>query len=112
MKKHLLSFAAGLLVAASLAFTAKTLHFDPADKGLARVEKKTGKYIFLECEPVQEYDVAFEIKVTLFAVPENVQAWVEPVLKKALKISEKEHKEFDAIVMKTGQRSDIAIKFK
>lgn len=116
MKKHLIAFVAGVLITSLFAF-----HYAPPtpvnqsgmdpDKGLARVEKKSGKYVFLECEPVTEYDVAFDVKAAV-AGAEVPADFVEVVLKKALKTGEKEHKDFDGVVIKSGQRSDIAIKFK
>lgn len=106
MRENVTFFLAGLLTTALLA--AKV---EPADKSLARVEKKTGKLVFMECEPVAEYEVAFRFSIPLAGV-EQLSDFPERSIKKATKISEKEHKDFDAIVIKSGQREDIAIKFK
>ena len=81
------------------------------DLSLARVQKMSGKYIFLSCEPLNDYDVAFEIKgFTLgnFDTPDEIANFV---VKNALKISGKEHKDFDGVVVGSG-KVDIAIKFK
>jgi hypothetical protein len=81
------------------------------DLSLARVQKMSGKYVFLSCEPLNDYDVAFEIKgFTLghFDTPDEMANFV---VKNALKISSKEHKEFDGVVVGSG-KVDIAIKFK
>jgi hypothetical protein len=81
------------------------------DLSLARAQKMSGKYVFLKCEPVNDYDVAFEIKgFTLgnFDTPDEIANFV---IKNALKISAKENKDFDGVVIGNG-KVDIAIKFK
>jgi hypothetical protein len=81
------------------------------DLSLARVQKMSGKYVFLECEPLNDYEVAFEIKgFTLgnFDTPDEISNFV---VKNAIKISSKEHKDFDGVVIGSG-KVDIAIKFK
>lgn len=81
------------------------------DLSLARVQKMSGKLVFLGCEPVNDYDVAFEIKgFTLgnFDTPNEISNFV---IKNALKISAKEKKEFDGVIIGSG-KVDIAIKFK
>lgn len=115
MKKQLIAFVAGLLMASLLAFRyspipPKSSGFD-ADKGLARVEKKSGKYIFLECEPLAEYDVAFDVKASTGGAWQ-LSDYAETALKRATKIADNEKKSFDGIIIKGGQKADIAVKFK
>jgi hypothetical protein len=81
------------------------------DLSLARAQKMSGKYVYLFSEPLNDYDVAFEIKgFTLgnFDTPDEIANFV---VKNALKISSKEHKDFDGVVIGSG-KVDIAIKFK
>lgn len=76
------------------------------DYSLGRVEKIQGKYVFLHSEPVQEYEVVFRVKTI------NWDCTTGTVVDKAIKISEKEGKEFDAVLVKFTQSGDVAIKFK
>ena len=42
------------------------------DASLAQVNKVSGKYIFLNCEPVNEYEVVYEVKAfALSFAPSN-----------------------------------------
>jgi len=81
------------------------------DLSLARVQKMSGKYVFLSCEPVNDYDIAFEIKgftIGQFASPDEIANFV---IKNALRVVKKENKEFDGVVIGSG-KVDIAITFK
>lgn len=83
------------------------------DYSLAKVEKKNGKYVFTNAEPVQPYDVVFTIEVKVFSNSQiNTVDKIENVeLKKAFEISEKIGKDFDAILVSQASQ-DVAIKFR
>jgi len=89
-------------------------NFQTPDNSLARTERVSGKYIFLNAEPVAEYDIAFLVAVTVIdpAQVSSLDKISNVVLKKAFKIAEKEGKDFDALIIKSGQKQDLAIKFK
>lgn len=79
------------------------------NRGIGRVQKTTGKDVYIFSEPIQPYDVVFEIKATvvkLVGCP-DIQEIVDAVVKKGLK----DGKEFDGVVIGSGRR-DIAIKYK
>lgn len=82
------------------------------DKSLARVQKVSGKYVFLNCEPLNEYEVIYEVK----AVPLSTSSVSSTdkisnfVLNKALKMKKKQGKDFDALIIGTS-KFDLAIKF-
>ncbi|MFD2937711.1 hypothetical protein [Spirosoma flavum] len=113
MKKSITFFVAGLLITGLFAFSTTTYQrsFDQTDKGLVRVEKKSGKYVFLECEPVGDYEIAFNF-VTRVSNVSQPGDFTFAAIEKAIKIGERKKKEFDGIIIKTGAREDIAIKFK
>ena len=83
------------------------------DKSLARVQKVSGKYVFLNCEPINEYEVVYEVK----AVPLSANSVSSTykisnfVLNKAFKMEKKQGKDFDAVIIGTS-KYDLAIKFK
>ena len=88
--------------------------FSQKDNSLAKVQKLSGRYVFINCEPVSEYEVAFEFKAFALntgniAGPTKLASFC---MSKAIKESKKlGGKEFDAIVV-GQQKYDIAIKFK
>ena len=87
----------------------------PDDLALARVERISGKYIFLNSEPVAEYDIAFMVEIKVIWDNSQINSLDKIsnlVLNKALKTAEKEGKDFDALIIKSGQKQDLAIKFK
>lgn len=83
------------------------------DYSLASVEKKMGKYIFTNAEPVQPYDVVFTIKVKVFSNGQinSVDKIEDLELEKAFEIAKESGLEFDAILVSNGA-NDLAIKFK
>lgn len=81
------------------------------DMSLARAQKMSGKYVFINSEPINEYDVAFEIKGFTLGNWDTPDEMANYVVKNALKISGKDHKDFDGVVIGSG-KMDIAIKFK
>ncbi len=92
-------------------FVASNISQDPCTgKDIAKVQRMSGKLVFINAEPVQEYEVAFEIKILAsgFDSPNDMS---NKVVKKALKISEQENKEFDGVIIGSG-RVDVAIKFR
>ncbi|HLO59231.1 MAG TPA: hypothetical protein VK179_10845 [Bacteroidales bacterium] len=94
-----------------LSATVDSMNHQDKDLSLSRVQKMSGKYVFINSEPINEYEVAFEIKgFTLghFDTPDEISNFV---VKNALKISGKDHKDFDGVIIGSG-KVDIAIKFK
>ncbi len=90
-------------------------HLQTPDYSLARVERTSGKYIFLNAEPVSDYEIVFPVEIKVIWDNSQISGLdkiTNLVLTKALKISEKEGKEFDALIIKSGQKQDLAIKFK
>lgn len=85
------------------------------DNSLARVERTSGKYIFLNAEPVSDYEIVFPVEIKVVWDNSQINSLDKIsnlVLSKALKTAEKEGKEFDALIIKSGQKQDLAIKFK
>jgi hypothetical protein len=109
MKKNTIIFLSGMAFVALFSFK----NMEDKDKSLARAEKVNGKYIFVRCEPMQDYDVAFilgdDVKITTksHSIDDQITACVE----KCLSISEKKGKPFDAMIYGSGQ-TQTAIKFK
>lgn len=122
MKKISIGVLAGIILVGILAFTAINTRSNSNNKtgiqlqnekdlSMARTQKMSGKYVFLECEPINEYVVAFEIKgftMGHFNSPNEISNFV---VKNALRIGKKQNIEFDAVVIGSG-KADIAIKFK
>ena len=59
------------------------------DLSLARTQKMSGKYVFLDCEPISEYDVAFEIKGFTMGHFDSPNEIANFVVKNALRIGKK-----------------------
>jgi hypothetical protein len=104
-----LAFALGISMTFFMAFTQLQEH----DKSLARVQKMSAKYVFINSEPIADYDVVFEIKsgVTWSAPEATPNGIANFVIKRAFKISEAEKKDFDGVIIGSG-KIDVAIKFK
>ncbi|MBC8265584.1 MAG: hypothetical protein H8E84_01325 [Flavobacteriales bacterium] len=85
------------------------------DISLARAEKVSGKYVFMNSEPIEEYETVFFVDIKFvwsnkqLNTPDKVASMI---MKKALKISKKKNLEFDAIMINGRQAQDVAIKFK
>jgi len=108
--KTVTAFTFGIIISLLFAFNSS----QDKDNSLGRVQKMTGKYVFMYCEPTNDYDVAFEIKSPAVvwkspdATPDGIANFV---VKRAMKISEEDNKDFDGVVIGSG-KIDIAIKFK
>lgn len=83
------------------------------DNAIARVKKNEGKFVFVECEPLANYDVISKYDVSgvgqqilLGSCPGHQQK-VDKIIKKATK----ENLNFDG-VMYGSSKNDLAIKFK
>ena len=76
------------------------------------VNSYSGKYVFWHCTPVHEYDIVFVFSTTLdvFSFYQNQSGQSEECVKSAYMSSL--GKEFDAIIIGHGTKTDIAIKFK
>jgi len=83
------------------------------DASLAKVNKVSGKYIFLNCEPVNEYEVVYEVKAVPLTTGQvsTLDKISNFVLKKAFKMKKKEGEDFDALIIGTS-KFDLAIRFK
>lgn len=103
--KSIISFVAGLSIALLLSFTSKK----EMDQSLARVTKVSGKYVFMRCEPLVDYEVVFDVAPWGSGkTPEDI---ANLIVTDALKVGKKKKLEFDAVVIGSTKR-DIAIKFK
>jgi hypothetical protein len=80
------------------------------DASLAQVNKVSGKYIFLNCEPVNEYEVVYEVKAFALSFS-GIDDITDIVLKKAFKMKKKEGKDFDALIIGSS-KFDLAVNFK
>lgn len=82
------------------------------DKSLAKVQRIQGKYVFVHSEPVNDYDVAFDV-ATLFIIVTStkIESQVAAVISKALKIGHNDRKEFDGVIFGIDNKQ-TAIKFK
>lgn len=98
------------LIVGSLAFGT----YDTDTAGNAKVTRSEGVYVFMDCEPLTEYDIVFTHKVKIVwsnsqinDVPDLKETVIKRVKKKALRNGQT----FDAIIVKS--LTDItAIKFK
>lgn len=106
----------GILLCAMMPFMVVTEDKqETTDLALARVDKISGKYIFLNAEPVAEYEVAFMVEIKVIwdnSQMNSLDKIANLVLNKAFKTAEKEGKEFDGLIIKSGQKQDLAIRFK
>ena len=108
--KTITAFTFGIIITLLMAFN----YSQDKDKSLGRVQKMTGKYVFMYCEPTNDYDIAFEIKSpgVVWSAPDATPDGIANfVVKRAMKISKEDNKEFDGVVIGSG-KIDIAIKFK
>ena len=99
-------FVLGLIAAVSLLILVGFTQQEK-DYSLSRTQKISGKLVFMNAEPLQEYEVLFYVKPFYMGSPETPHELAEPVVKKALN----EKQDFDAIIMNVGKKH-IAIKFK
>ncbi len=98
----------GIVLLSSYAF--KTANTNETDqKGLGKVMVIDGKYVFTNCEPVAQYETAFEFttKVGSFGGCPSVKDYAEACVKSAMK----KGFPFDAVIL-GNTKYDLAIKFK
>ncbi|MFL5765762.1 MAG: hypothetical protein ACJ77K_17580 [Bacteroidia bacterium] len=108
--KTIQSFLAGIVITLFLSFNYSSdtgkIENDPS---LARVSKVSGKWVFMRCEPIQDYDVVFDVAPWGSGkTPEDI---ANLIVTDALKVGKKKKLDFDAVVIGSTKR-DIAIKFK
>lgn len=83
------------------------------DNAIARVKKNEGKLVFIECEPVVNYDIIGKYSVSgvgqqlLLGTCPSHQEKIDKIIKKATK----EKLSFDGVVYGSS-KNDVAIKFK
>lgn len=84
---------------------------DQKDYSLAKVMKIEDKYVFLNAEPVQDFDIVYQILTFKTGSYNNLDHIANYVMGLALRKKKKEGKDFDAIIV-GSTKYDIAIKFK
>lgn len=83
------------------------------DNSIARVKKNEGKLVFVECEPLANYDIAGKYNVSgvgqqiILGTCPTHQEKVDNLIRK----SNKKNLEFDGVIYGSSQ-NDLAIKFK
>jgi ribosomal protein L25 (general stress protein Ctc) len=95
------------------------LAFSQDKNGIARVNRIDGVDVYFMSEPLNEYEVVFDVGTGLKAssmltgglVNEGVSEKASQFVKKAIKEAKQEKYEFDAIVYSSGKKV-IAVKFK
>lgn len=97
----------GLVLGTALLLVAGFTLQQEKDYSLSRAQRISGKLVFMNSEPLQEYEVVFQVKPFYMGSPETPHELAEPVVKKAIN----ERQDFDAIIMNVGKRH-IAVKFK
>jgi hypothetical protein len=88
-------------------------------KGLARVQRIDGVEAYFMSEPINDYDVVFDVTTGLKAtsvitgglINEGVSEKASQYVKRAIKEAKKDGHEFDAIIYSSGKRI-VAVKFK
>ncbi|WP_255069017.1 hypothetical protein [Lacihabitans sp. LS3-19] len=96
-----------------------SLSFSQSKKGLARVNKIDGIEVYFMNEPLNDYDVVFDVGTGLKAsslltgglVNEGVSEKAGQFVRKAIKEAKDEKYEFDAIIYSSGKKI-VAVKFK
>lgn len=104
----MLAFLSGVVITVFLSFTYSDKRMEK-DYSLAHVTKESGKWVFIRCEPTNDYDVAFTVNPWGSAKsPEDI---ANLIVTDAIKVGKKKNIDFDAVVIGSGKK-DIAIKFK
>lgn len=96
-----------------------TLSFSQDQKGLARVNKIDGVEVYFMNEPLNDYEVVFDVGTGLKAsslltgglVNEGVSEKASQFVRRAIKEAKEEKHEFDAIIYSSGKKI-VAVKFK
>lgn len=96
-----------------------TLSFSQDQKGLARVNRIDGVEVYFMNEPLNDYEVVFDVGTGLKAtslitgglINEGVSEKASQFVKKAIKEAKDEKYDFDAIIYSSGKKI-VAVKFK
>lgn len=107
--KNTLIFSSGVLLSLMFAFSTKSS--DAKDYSMGRVTRMSGKYIFINCEPVNDYEVVYEVKTVLLGGVTSTNAMVDAVMVNAKKMEKKDPKPYDALIIGSN-KYDLAVKFK
>lgn len=99
---------AGIGITLFLSFSYSNIQKEK-DYSLARVTKVTGKFVFMRCEPINNYDVVFDVNP--WGSAKNPEEIANLIVTDALKVGKKKGLDFDAVVIGSTKK-DIAIKFK
>ena len=78
---------------------------------IIKAEKISGKYVFVDSEPVRPYEVVYKVKLGIFSRGNNRREIADLVIRKAMKMEKKEGKSFDAVII-GPTKYDLAIKYK
>lgn len=84
---------------------------DTTDRSLCRAVKMSGKYVFMNSEPINDYEVVYYVKLSGLVSGGSPTEIASLVLTKALKMEKEEGKPFDAVII-GSTKYDLAIKFK
>lgn len=107
--KNTIIFSLGALVTMIFAFSNQSP--DDKDYSMGRVTRMSGKYIFINCEPSNDYEVVYEVKTVLLGGVTSINALVDAVLVNTKKMEKKDPKPYDALIIGSN-KYDLAIKFK
>lgn len=81
------------------------------DYSLSRAQKITGKYVFMYSEPIEKYEIVFDIQVIFTWSSLNTTTKIaDAVYRAANRKSKRKGLEYDAIIIGSTSK-DIAIKF-
>ena len=109
MRKYILALMISFLILSFLSFSFQEIQLKPTS---AEVNRLNGMAVFIESEPMMEYDVLGDVKYDgTFGVTGQYQEVRDALIRKA----KKKHKEADGIIIRfcngCSDRADV-IKFK
>lgn len=84
------------------------------ENDLARAQRINGKYVFIMCEPLQEYEIIETVNTSvssLLSGQQSISSQIKEMVNKAVRREKKGKFEFDAIVTRDGDNA-ILVKFK
>src|SRR5690606_2182710 len=83
------------------------------ENDLARAQRINGKYVFVMCDPLQEYEIIETVSTSvsaLLAGQQSISEQIKEMVNKAVRRERKGKFEFDAIVTQDGDNA-VLIKF-
>lgn len=99
--------------------TTWTISFSQDQKGIARVNRIDGVDVYFMNEPLNDYEIVFDVSTGLKAtslltgglVNEGVSEKAAQFVKRAIKEAKEDNHEFDAIIYSSGKKV-VAVKYK